>query len=165
MTLCCGWHAAWSQSIQLGIQNRTLCHYLDLPLLFWWFCICLLHWNWGELGLDWIWRPGSIGKLAESHIGYTCGHNHCAVNRSWGKNLGDPQGVSRKPRNPLKPPMPCTGYVWISLIPRLSILFWEPGTHWLHMRAFSQHSWEIVICQYIPRFTDPAHVIENEAVS
>ena len=30
---------------------------------------------------------------------------------------------------------------------------------------FSQHSWEIVIFQYIPRFTDPAHVIENEAVS
>ena len=29
---------------------------------------------------------------------------------------------------------------------------------------FSQHSWEIVIFQYILRFTDPAHVIENEAV-
>ena len=27
---------------------------------------------------------------------------------------------------------------------------------------FPQHSWEIVIFQYIPRFTDPAHVIENE---
>ena len=44
----------------VGIQNKPLCHYLDLPLLFWWFCICLLHWNWGELGLDWIWRPAAV---------------------------------------------------------------------------------------------------------
>ena len=24
----------------LGIQNSPLCHYLDLLLVFWWFCIC-----------------------------------------------------------------------------------------------------------------------------
>ena len=29
----------------VGYQNRPLCHYLDLPLLFWCFCICLMHWN------------------------------------------------------------------------------------------------------------------------
>ena len=78
-----------------------------------WICLCFFggsasgcctgieeSWVWtGSGGLQLL---GSIGKLAESHIGYTCGHNHFAVNRSWGKNLGDPQGFSRNPRNPPK---------------------------------------------------------------
>ena len=31
----------------VGHQKKALicAIYLDLPLLFWWFCICLLHWN------------------------------------------------------------------------------------------------------------------------
>ena len=53
-----------------------------------------------------------------------------------------------------------------SLVPRLSIFFFERLVHTDYACVhFSQHSWEIVIFQYIPRFTDPAHVIENEAVS
>ena len=59
----------------------------------------------------------------------------------------------------------CVGFVFISLVPRLSFLR-ESLVHTDYACVhFSQHSWEIVIFQYIPRFTDPAHVIENEAVS
>ena len=53
-----------------------------------------------------------------------------------------------------------------SLVPRLSLFLRESLVHtYYECVHFSQHSWEIVIFQYIPRFTDPAHVIENEAVS
>ena len=54
--------------------------------------------------------------------------------------------------------------MYASLVPRLSI-FSESLVHTDYACVhFPQHSWEIVIFQYIPRFTDPAHVIENEAV-
>ena len=61
---------------------------------------------------SWVWTGsgglqllGSIGKLAESHIGYTCGHNQFAVNRSWGKTWETPRGFPETPETPLKPPM------------------------------------------------------------
>ena len=63
-------------------------------------------WVWtGSEGLQLL---GSIGKLAESHIGYTCGHNHFAVNRSWGKTWETPRGFPETPETPLKPPMSFT---------------------------------------------------------
>ena len=61
---------------------------------------------------SWVWTGsgglqllGSISKLTESHIGYTCGHNHFAVNRSWGKTWETPRGFPETPETPLKPPM------------------------------------------------------------
>ena len=58
------------------------------------------------------------------------------------------------------------GSAWDYLASYPGSLFFESLVHTDYACVhFSQHSWEIVIFQYILRFTDPAHVIENEAVS
>ena len=102
-------------------QNRPLCHYLDLSLLFWWFCICLtwpdqfflLHGEGKEIlspphvkgtekkELVWPRETNPLSCLLKA----TLKHVATIILQKLGKNLGDPQWVSRNPRNPLKPPM------------------------------------------------------------